>query len=181
MTNNPNINLRVFRRSKQDMTLIYNKTELSSISSKFEYDISINIDGKKIYFIQEIAKGKDNSTGDICLFIPYQENNLNDADTYKVNIVFSPKLKKFSGNVESIEANLPETLYYNITVQPRGILSANLRDDKQMFTQCFFYDTHSNKWERANVIKEDDLNKLLVKDEEVIKLLREIKEILLKK
>lgn len=180
MSNNPNINLRVFRRSKQDISLIYNKTELS-LPHKFEYETSININGKKIYFIEEIAKARDNSIGDICLFIPYQENNLNDVDTYNVNITFTPKLKKFEGNIESIEVTMPETLKYSILVQPRGILSASLKDDKQMFTQSFFYNPKSNKWERAHIIKEKDLNKLMVQDERVIKLLEEIKEILLKK
>lgn len=180
MANNPNINLRVFRRSKQDMSLIYNKTELS-LPSKFEYETSININGKKIYFMEEIAKAKDNSSGDICLFIPYQENSLNDTDAYTVNITFTPKLKKFSGNIESIEVELPNTLKYSILVQPRGILSASLKDDKQMFTQSFFYDPKSNKWERAHIIKECDFNKLMVQDEKVVQLLSEIKEILLKK
>ena len=115
MANNPNINLRVFRRSKQDMSLIYNKTELN-LPSKFEYETSIHINGKKIYFIEEVAKARDNSAGDICLFIPYQENGLNDSSAYNVNISFTPKLKRFSGKIESIGIELPETLNYSIKI-----------------------------------------------------------------
>lgn len=180
MTNNPNINLRVFRRSKQDMSLIYNKTELN-LPSKFEYETSIHINGKKIYFIEEVAKARDNSAGDICLFIPYQENGLNDSSTYNVNISFTPKLKRFSGNTESIEIEFPNALSYSILVQPRGILSASLKDDKQMFTQSFCYDPKTNKWERAHIIKDEDFNKIMVQDNRVIKLLEEIKELLMKK
>ena len=177
---NPNINLRVFRRSKQDMSLIYNKTELN-LPSKFEYETSIYINDKKIYFIEEVAKARDNSAGDICLFIPYQENNLNDSDAYNVNISFTPKLKRFSGNTESIEVEFPNTLSYSILVQPRGILSASLKDDKQMFTQSFCYDPKTNKWERTHIIKDEDFNKIMVQDNRVIKLLEEIKELLMKK
>lgn len=181
MSNNPNINLRVFRREKTDMSLIYNKTELSNLPSKFEYETSIYINKQKIYFIEEVAKAKDNSSGDICLFIPYQENNLNDTDTYTVNISFTPKLKRFSGKIESIGIELPETLNYSIIVQPRGILSSNLKDNKQMFTQSFCYDPKANKWERAHIIKDEDFNKIMVQDSRVIKLLEEIKELLMKK
>ena len=180
MQNKPNVNLRVFRRSKQDISLIYNKNELS-LPNKFEYETSINIDNKNIYFIEEIAKAKDNCSGDICLFIPYQENNLNDADTYTINICFTPKLKKFSGNTEFIDVVMPDSLNYSIKVQPRGILSSNIKDNKSMFTQSFFYDPETNKWERAHILKEKDFNKLMVQDNKVIELLSEIKQILLKK
>ena len=72
MSNKPNINLRVFRREKTDMTLIFNKTELS-LPSKFEYELQVLIEGKKIHYIEEEAKSRDNSSGDVCIFIPYQE------------------------------------------------------------------------------------------------------------
>lgn len=180
MSNKPSINLRVFRREKTDMTLIFNKTELS-LPGKFEYDLQVLINGKKIHYIQEEAKSRDNSSGDICIFIPYQENELDDTTVYKVDIVFSPKLKKFSGKIESIEVELPETLKYSITVQPRGILAPCIKDNKALFSQSFYYDPKTNKWERAHIIKEGDFNKLMVQDERVIKLLEEIKEILLKK
>ena len=83
--------------------------------------------------------------------------------------------------MESIDIELPNTLHYSIIVQPRGILSSNLKDNKSMFTQSFFYDPNTNRWERAHIIKEKDFNKLLVQDDKVVKLLEEIKNILLKK
>lgn len=179
MQNKPNVNLRVFRRQKTDMTLIYNKTEL--LSSKYDYQTSVVINKNNIHFYEETAKAKDNSEGDVCIFIPYQENELDDISTYNVEVIFTPKLKKFSGKIESIEVDLPDALHYYIIVQPRGILSSNLKDNKSMFTQSFFYDPETNKWERAHIIKEKDFNKLLVQDDKVIELLSEIKQILLKK
>ena len=60
-------------------------------------------------------------------------------------------------------------------------MSSNIKDNKSMFTQSFFYDPETNKWERAHIIKEKDFNKLMVQDNKVIELLSEIKQILLKK
>ena len=44
----PNINLRVFRREKTDMSLIYNNSELLSLSSGFDIIPSVYIGNKKL-------------------------------------------------------------------------------------------------------------------------------------
>lgn len=175
----PNINLRVFRREKNDMTLIYNRTELLSFSQYFEYIPSVYIGNKKINFIQEEARAKDSSTNDMCIFISCEDNELNDVDRYIVTIIFSPKLKKYNNiNPEYIPVAINE-LKYNITVEPRGVLPQFMKDNKQMFSQMFGYDNKKNEWGKLHIL-EDKYNQLLVRDNETIKILSEIKEILSK-
>ena len=80
----PNINLRVFRREKTDMSLIYNNSELLSLSSGFDIIPSVYIGNKKLEAYIEKVRAKDSSENDICIFIPYKENGLNDEERYEL-------------------------------------------------------------------------------------------------
>ena len=176
----PNINLRVFRREKSDMALIYNNSELLSLYSNYDILPSVYIGSKKLEVIIEKARAKDVAANDVCLFIPYEENDLNDSDKYEITLIFKTKLKPFSGP-QSIEVNTCTDLKYSIIVEPRGILPSSIKDNKNLFSQSFAYNPNKNRWTKVHIIEEDDYNKLVVQDNKVIELLTEIKDLLSKK
>lgn len=175
--NKPNINLRVFRREKTDMALIFNNSELLSLNHDLDFKPDIFIGDKKIEAIIEKAKAKDVTSNDICIFIPYEENDLNEEDRYEITLVFLPKNKKYL----NLDKEKTQQLQYNIIVEPRGILPSSIKDNKNMFAQSFAYNPLKNRWTKIHIIEEKDYNKLIVQDNKVIELLTEIKNLLQKK
>lgn len=156
----PNINLRVYRRDTNDMTLIYNCLELSQ-TLKYNPEVTIN-DKSIIYMIDDNEdKVNDSSRGDVFLFIPYYENNLNDSDKYLVKISFGKDI-------------------YLIEVEPKGIFP-NLKDNLKMFSQVLGYDNKINKWVKLPLIKNSEKYSLSVSDElnnnVLFEILKELKEI----
>ena len=175
----PNINLRVFRREKSDMALIFNNSELLSLYDDYYLVPSVYIGQQKLDVLIEKARAKDVTSNDICIFIPYEENNLNDEDRYTVTLAFTTKLKDTKGS-KYIEVPDANRLVYSIVVEPRGILPSSIKDNKNMFSQSFGYNPTKNRWTKLHVI-EEDYNKLIVQDNKVIELLTEIKDLLSKK
>lgn len=176
----PNINLRVFRREKTDMSLIYNNSELLSLSSGFDIIPSVYIGNKKLEAYIEKVRAKDSSENDICIFIPYKENGLNDEERYELTLMFSTKLKPYSG-IEVVEVKELPKLVYSIIIEPRGILPSHIKDNKAMFSQLFGFDSNKNRWTKLHIIEEDDLNELIVRDNKVVELLEKIYDLLSKK
>lgn len=176
----PNINLRVFRREKTDMALIYNNSELLSLYEDFDLTPEIYINNKKLQVLIERARAKDVTSNDICIFIPYEENNLNEEDRYELSIIFKTKLKPYNGYKSISVKN--EELKYNIIIEPRGILPSSIKDNKNMFSQSFGYNPAKNRWTKMHIMEtEDDYNKLIVQDNKVIELLIQIRDLLLSK
>ena len=156
----PNINLRVFRREKTDMAFIYNCSELARLFGDSLVKPDVFINGNKLEAIIEKAQAKDATSKDICIFIDYTVNNLNSEDKYNVELRFP--------------LNNLDFLQYNIMVEGAGIIPS-LKDNKQMFTQSFCYDSKKKRWVKPNSIEDEDgNNRILVSDPEVISLLKEI-------
>lgn len=156
----PNINLRVFRREKTDLSLIYNSSELATLFGNNLVKPEVYIDGNKLVTIVQKAQAKDATSTDICIFIDYAENNLNSEDRYNVELRFP--------------LNQLDFIKYNIIVEGAGIIPS-LKDNKQMFSQNFCYDTKKKRWVKPSSIEDENGdNRILVSDPEVIHLLKEI-------
>ena len=84
----PNINLRVFRRDKSDLSLIYNCSELQTLFGDNLVKPKVYINGVELQAIIEKAHAKDATSTDICIFIDYAINNLNSEDKYDVELRF---------------------------------------------------------------------------------------------
>ena len=65
----PNINLRVFRREKTDLSLIYNSSELATLFGNNLVKPDVYINGNKLVAIVQKAQAKDATSTDICVFI----------------------------------------------------------------------------------------------------------------
>lgn len=152
----PNINLRVYRRDTNDMTLIYNGAELSN---DLKYSPVVTINGQEItYFVDdnEDSKVKDSARGDIFVLIPYFENKLNDSEKYLVKLTFGKDV-------------------FVIEVEPKGVFPA-LKDNLKMFSQVLGYDKTIHKWIKLPLVrqKEKDNYHLSVADTESQSILSEI-------
>lgn len=157
----PNINLRVFRREKMDMALIYNCSELASLLGSNLVKPDVYINGNKLEVIVEKAQAKDATSTDICIFIDYSINNLNSEDKYNVELWFP-----FNSGLDFIK--------YNIIVDGAGLIPS-LKDNKQMFTQNFAYNSKKRRWVKPTAVEDENGdNRILVSDPEVIALLKEI-------
>ena len=156
----PNINLRVFRREKTDMALIYNCSEIAKLTGNSLVKPKVYIDGIELITIIEKALAKDATSTDICIFIDYTVNNLNSEDRYNVELRFP--LNNF------------DFITYSIIVEGAGIIPS-LKDNKQMFTQNFAYNTQKKRWVKPTAVEDEDgNNRILVSDSEVVRLLKEI-------
>lgn len=160
----PNINLRVFRREKQDITLIYNCSELVSLCGNVRPKVLIN--GTELNTIIQKSNAKDTTSGDICVFIDYQSNNLNSEDKYNIEFRFP--------------LNDVEFIQYYIEVEACGVIPS-LKDNKNIFVQPFAYNPKSKRWIKPTLQEDENGNKLMVVDDEVVNLLKDIKELLKKK
>lgn len=152
--NTPNINLRVYRRDTNDMTLIYNGGELPN---DLKYNPVVTIDNREInYFIDdnEDNKVKDSARGDIFVLIPYFENKLNETDKYLIKLEFDKNI-------------------YVIEVEPKGVFPA-LKDNLKMFSQTLGYDKNINKWVKLPLEKQKDGYSLNVTDKENNSILSEV-------
>lgn len=156
----PNINLRVFRREKTDLSLIYNCSELHTLFGDTLVKPKVYINGVELKTIIEKAHAKDATSTDICIFIDYSINNLNSEDKYDVELRFY--------------FNTIEFISYNIIVEGAGIIPS-LKDNKQMFTQGFVFNSKKKRWVKPTAVEDENGdNKILVSDPEVISLLKEI-------
>ena len=156
----PNINLRVFRRDKSDMSLIYNCSELASILGNDLVKPDVYINGNKLEVIVQKAQAKDATSKDICIFIDYKTNNLNSEDQYNVELRFPINKVNF--------------IQYYIDVEGAGLIPS-LKDNKQMFTQNFMFNSKKKRWVKPNVVEDlEGNNKILVSDPEIVSLLKEI-------
>jgi len=156
----PNINLRVFRRDKMDMSLIYNCSELARLLDNNLVKPKVLIDGRELEVIVQKAQAKDATSTDICIFIDYSINKLNSDDKYEVELRFPINQVNF--------------IQYYITVEGAGLIPS-LKDNKQMFTQNFAYNSKKKRWVKPTAVEDENGdNKILVSDPEVISLLKEI-------
>lgn len=160
----PNINLRVFRREKTDMALIYNCTELVPLCGGTLVKPEVYIDGKKLDVIVQKARAKDATSTDICIFIDYQANDLNSTDKYTVELRFS--------------INAVDFVQYYIDVEGAGLIPS-IKDNKNSFSQPFIYSPQKKRWVKPTAVEDESgNNKLLVIDEEALAILKEIRDIL---
>lgn len=160
----PNINLRVFRRDKSDLSLIYNCSELQTLFGDSLVKPKVYINGVELQAIIEKAHAKDATSTDICIFIDYAINNLNSEDKYDVELRF------FFDSIRYIN--------YNILVEGAGLIPS-LKDNKQMFVQSFAFDPKKKRWVKPTAIEDQEGNyRILVLDEQVISLLTEIRDLL---
>ena len=156
----PNINLRVFRRDKTDLTLLYNCSELESLLGNNLTKPQVLINGNNLEVIVQKAQAKDATSKDICIFIDYKANNLNSEDKYDVELRFP--------------INKLDFISYNIVVEGAGIIPS-LKDNKQMFSQNFVFNSKKKRWVKPTAIEDENGdNKILVSDPEVVILLKEI-------
>lgn len=160
----PNINLRVFRREKTDLSLLYNCSELANLFGNNLVKPKVFINNTELEVTIQKAQAKDASSTDICIFIDYKVNNLNSEDKYDVELRFYFDSIRF--------------ISYNIAVEGAGIIPS-LKDNKQMFVQSFAFDTKKKRWVKPTAVEgREGEYRILVIDEEVISLLTEIKNIL---
>lgn len=157
----PNINLRVFRREKTDMSLIFNCSEILSLLEDIKPAVYIN--GNKLNTVIQKSTAKDTTANDIYIFIDYKTNNLNADDKYTVELRFA--------------INSVDFIQYYIDVEGCGIIPS-LKDNKNMFVQSFAYDPKKKRWAKPSLQENDVGNSLMVVDTKVISLLEEIKELL---
>lgn len=156
----PNINLRVFRRDKTDLTLLYNCSELESLLGNNLIKPDVLINGNNLEVIVQKAQAKDATSKDICIFIDYKVNNLNSEDKYDVELRFP--------------INQLDFISYNIVVEGAGIIPS-LKDNKQMFSQNFVFNSQKKRWVKPTAVEDENGdNKILVSDPEVVILLKEI-------
>lgn len=156
----PNINLRVFRREKTDLSLIYNCSELSSLFGNNLVKPKVFINGNELEVTIQKAHAKDASSTDICIFIDYGINNLNSEDKYDIELRFYFDTIKF--------------ITYNIIVEGAGIIPS-LKDNKNTFSQSFVYNPAKKRWVKPTAIEDaDGNNRLMVTDPEVVELLKEV-------
>ena len=160
----PNINLRVFRREKTDLSLLYNCSELANLFGNNLVKPKVFINNTELEVTIQKAQAKDASSTDICIFIDYKVNNLNSEDKYDVELRFYFDSIRF--------------ISYNIAVEGAGIIPS-LKDNKQMFVQSFAFDTKKKRWVKPTAVEgREGEYRIFVIDEEVISLLTEIKNIL---
>lgn len=163
----PNINLRVFRRDKSDLSLIYNCSELQTLFGDNLVKPKVYINGVELQTIIEKAHAKDATSTDICIFIDYAINNLNSEDKYDVELRFYFDSIRF--------------INYNILVEGAGLIPS-LKDNKQMFVQSFAFDTKKKRWVKPTAVEDENGNyRILVLDDKVINLLTEIRDLLKQK
>ena len=163
----PNINLRVFRRDKSDLSLIYNCSELQTLFGDNLVKPKVYINGVELQAIIEKAHAKDATSTDICIFIDYAINNLNSEDKYDVELRFYFDSIRF--------------ISYNILVEGAGLIPS-LKDNKQMFVQSFAFDTKKKRWVKPTAVEDENGNyRILVLDDKVISLLTEIRDLLKQK
>lgn len=163
----PNINLRVFRRDKSDLSLIYNCSELQTLFGDNLVKPKVYINSVELQTIIEKAHAKDATSTDICIFIDYAINNLNSEDKYDVELRFYFDSIRF--------------ISYNILVEGAGLIPS-LKDNKQMFVQSFAFDTKKKRWVKPTAVEDENGNyRILVLDDKVINLLTEIRDLLKQK
>jgi len=156
----PNINLRVFRRTNTDMSLLYNCSELARLLNNSLVKPKVFINGNELQTIVQKAQAKDATSTDICIFIDYSINNLNSDDKYEVELRFPINEINF--------------IQYYIIVEGAGLIPS-LKDNKQMFTQNFAYNSKKKRWVKPTAVEDENGdNKILVSDPEVVMLLKEI-------
>ena len=163
----PNINLRVFRRDKSDLSLIYNCSELQTLFGDSLVKPKVFINGVELQAIIEKAHAKDATSTDICIFIDYAINNLNSEDKYDVELRFYFDSIRF--------------INYNILVEGAGLIPS-LKDNKQMFVQSFAFDPKKKRWVKPTAVEDENGNyRILVLDDKVLNLLTEIRDLLKQK
>ena len=163
----PNINLRVFRRDKSDLSLIYNCSELQTLFGDNLVKPKVFINGVELQAIIEKAHAKDATSTDICIFIDYAINNLNSEDKYDVELRFYFDSIRF--------------INYNILVEGAGLIPS-LKDNKQMFVQSFAFDPKKKRWVKPTAVEDENGNyRILVLDDKVLNLLTEIRDLLKRK
>jgi hypothetical protein len=156
----PNINLRVFRRTNTDMSLLYNCSELARLLNNNLVKPKVFINGNELQTIVQKAQAKDATSTDICIFIDYSINKLNSDDKYEVELRFPINEINF--------------IQYYIIVEGAGLIPS-LKDNKQMFTQNFAYNSKKKRWVKPTAVEDENGdNKILVSDPEVVMLLKEI-------
>lgn len=160
----PNINLRVFRREKTDLSLLYNCSELANLFGNNLVKPKVFINSNELEVTIQKAHAKDASSTDICIFIDYRINNLNSEDKYDIELRFYFDTIRF--------------ISYNILVEGAGIIPS-LKDNKNIFTQNFYYNNKKRRWVKPTAIEDENgNNKVLVADTEVVSLLKEIRDLL---
>lgn len=159
----PNINLRVYRRDKNDMTLIYNYKPIEKLKWALAPIISINkCELKYTIFCEKSSNAGD---GDVKIYISYDDNNLNEYDRYKLDFSFGLDYD------------------YSIYVEPRGVIP-NLKDNLKYISQLMIWDNLKQRWvksqsmtdnyNRHNIITHDPNNNVILK--EILVELKEIKD-----
>ena len=156
----PNINLRVFRRTNTDMSLLYNCSELARLLNNNLVKPKVFINGNELQTIVQKAQAKDATSTDICIFIDYSINKLNSDDKYEVELRFPINEINF--------------IQYYIIVEGAGLIPS-LKDNKQMFTHNFASNSKKKRWVKPPAVEDENGdNKILVSDPEVVMLLKEI-------
>lgn len=148
----PEIELRVYSRDTNDMTLVYN---YKLIDNKFALSPIISINKYKLKYTLIKEKSSDAKDGDIKVFIDYKENKLNSKNRYKVDFCFN-------------EYN------YSLIVEPKGVIP-HLKDDKKYFSQSMIWDNIKQRWiKMQSIIDNYDRNNLIVHDPNNNIILKEI-------
>lgn len=140
--NKPNINLRVYRRDTNDMTLMYN---CKQINDKFALNPIISIDKNEVKYTMINEKSSNAADGDIKVFIDYEENKLNSKDRYKVDFCFG----KYN---------------YSLIVEPKGVIP-NLKDNMKYVSQNMIWDNVKQRWVKTQSMNDGfNRNNMLVHD-----------------
>jgi len=135
------INLRVYRRSREDIVLVWNSKTL--VSEHID-NVDIIMDNKSLHTVLK-SVGKDQGStngipsGSIMALIPYAENNLNPDSEYFITVVLG-KLKPIRQQIQ---------------VFPCGILPSKTQDDSKKISLLYGYDTNEKKWQKINLINKD--------------------------
>ena len=134
-----NLNLRVFRRSSEDIVIVWSTKYLYEDQLK---NVRITIGGKPIKFKSALANADDQNRiakGSVVAVIPYEENGLSADIEYFINVALG-KIKIVSEEIQ---------------VFPDGVLPSKTKDDSKKISQMYGFVENDKKWRKVQLIEKD--------------------------
>jgi len=147
-----NLNLRVYRRTQDNIALLWNKAALTKeqLENIEVYNVT---DGEpvKLDFITSesmetvLEEGIVAPDETVVMLINHEKNKLDAYTDYKIRVVFD------------------KTIQHEIFVFGFGVLPPTEKDDKQSNVHLYLWDEENRKWEKAAGIHTPEGFALLVK------------------
>jgi len=137
------INPRVFRRSLQDIVLVWNtKTLDDSQKQLIKLSVYREDDWQNLEFMSDVRRekvqGLDKDT--VMAIIPYKENKLIADEDYNIRITLG-------AGARLIEL---ERMVYRF-----GTLPDSIKDDAKHISQMYGYNPKNRKWNKITLVEKD--------------------------